>query len=231
MHQEICEKPGKNPPHSPQEDFSTDRGTSTGGAGKDPCAENAEKNGTLLRLGPEEGLPPSERNAAEAVEDNVVPTIQRACLNVDLVTYNIMSPAMTRRAATVKTDHVENNHIKFWLGGVSPPILWLSGDDAATISAVIARAAQEGRRPCVAVSNRPSSEMSSDHSVQERLFGMMYSILYQLLQEIDGYKPLSGDQPIPSHDLDASIISMHLTLSYIRDIILLVPRCVVVVDA
>jgi hypothetical protein len=185
---------------------------------------NAAQNGKILQIGPEQGLPAEGTGTGTSTQSI---DIQEALSHLELVTHNIMSTKSFSRATNLKADHIVKNKLKSWLDGTSPPVLWLSGSEAPTVSAIVCKVALQRKRPFVAVSIRHTNV---ELSYEEHLYRMVYSILYQLLHQIENGTSIVIDNGLPVLDLDFAMTSMSLALQLIGIILSLVPQCIVVVD-
>ncbi len=98
------------------------------------------------------------------------------------------------------------------------------------MSAILYNVALEKKRAIVAFASR-HAENGKMLSYEERLFRMVYSILYQLLQQLPEESifalPDMGGQ---FSDLKLSMESMPLALRYMKYFLDLIPQCIVLVD-
>ncbi|KAH7157946.1 hypothetical protein B0J13DRAFT_185010 [Dactylonectria estremocensis] len=178
----------------------------------------------LLHAGPELGVPPA------AAEADPGPDIGSALSHLRSVAHEMMSLGLQTRVKNLLADHYIKRVFTEWYSGTSSPRLWLYGDQAGTVSAIAYMAARDQRRPAIAFSGRHAAagQLLTD---QDRLFRMMYSLLFQLLQQFEGISILAVtgvDKPFT--DLGLSMESMQLALKYMRYFLGLLPECVCIVD-
>ncbi|KAH7270920.1 hypothetical protein B0J15DRAFT_483697 [Fusarium solani] len=184
-------------------------------------SEEGERQVPLLHTGPELGIPP----AAEPE-----PTVGSALSHLTSIAREIMSPSLRTKVINLKADHHVKNVFTSWYKGAIPPRLWLHGDQAGTVSAIAYIAARDQRRPTIAFSCRHAAD-GRLLSGEDRLFRMVYSLLFQLLQQLEDIPTLAVtgvDRPFT--DLQLSMESMPLALQYMRYFLSLLPECIVVVD-
>ncbi|KAI8681094.1 hypothetical protein NCS55_00359800 [Fusarium keratoplasticum] len=184
-------------------------------------SEEEERQVSLLHTGPELGIPP----AAEPE-----PTVGPALPHLTSIAHEIMSAGLQTRVMNLKADHHIKNTFSNWYKGTIPPRLWLQGDQAGTVSAIAYMAARDQRRPTIAFSGRHAAggRLLTD---KEKLYRMIYSLLFQLLQQLGDIPTLAVTGVDRSFtDLQLSMESMPLALQYMRYFFSLLPECIVVVD-
>ncbi|EEU46694.1 uncharacterized protein NECHADRAFT_77328 [Fusarium vanettenii 77-13-4] len=175
----------------------------------------------LLHTGPELGISSPAEHA---------PTVGSALSHLTSIAHEIMNPGLRARALNLRADHHVKNVFTSWYKGTIPARLWLHGDQAGTVSAIAYMAARDQRRPTIAFSGRHAAggRLLTD---KEKLYRMVYSLLFQLLQQLEDIPTLAVtgvDRPFT--DLQLSMESMPLALQYMGYFLSLLPECIVVVD-
>ncbi|UPK97353.1 hypothetical protein LCI18_008288 [Fusarium solani-melongenae] len=175
----------------------------------------------LLHAGPELGVPPAAERG---------PTVESALSHLTSIAPEMMNAGVRTKAMNLKADHHVKNVFTSWYKGTIPARLWLNGDQAGTVSAIAYMAARDQRRPTIAFSGRHAAggRLLTD---EEKLYRMTYSLLFQLLQQLEDIPTLAVtvvDRPFT--DLQLSMESMPLALQYMRYFLSLLPECIVVVD-
>ncbi|KAM0418756.1 hypothetical protein ACHAPT_012354 [Fusarium lateritium] len=186
--------------------------------------EEEKEQAPLLYAGPELGIPP------ETATEEPGPTIDSALSHLTSIAHEVMSSGVQMKTMNLKVDHYVKGVFSKWFEGTISPRLWLHGDQAGTVSAIAYTAARDQRRPTIAFSGRHAAQgqLLTD---EERLFRMVYSLLFQLLQHLEDISTLAVtgvDRPFT--DLQLSIESMPLALKYMRYFLSLLPECIAVVD-
>ncbi|KAK3370470.1 hypothetical protein B0H63DRAFT_564625 [Podospora didyma] len=145
--------------------------------------------------------------------------------------HEIMSPAMETRTRNLRADHQLKRKLTEWFGSGACPCLWLYGDQSDTVSAIVYATALDRRRPAIAFSGR-HTEGGQQLTSENRFHKMVYSFLFQVLQQFDGIsEPLVVTGVDGSFDeLDLSMNSMPLALQYLGYFIHLLPECICIVD-
>ncbi|KAI1408649.1 hypothetical protein F5Y13DRAFT_106702 [Hypoxylon sp. FL1857] len=191
-----------------------------------------EEGPPLLHAGPDLGVPPAPTG----------PGLDRgsALSHLEGIAHEIMSTSLSTRVKGLCVDHHLKRKLTEWFTGKTangetpaqpiPPRLWLYGDQAGTISATVYTAALDRRRPAIAFAGRHSAG-GQLLSAQERLFRMVYSLLFQLLQQLEDLSVFvvpGVDKPFT--DLDVSMQSMPLALEYLSYFLSILPECICIVD-
>ncbi|KXX75218.1 hypothetical protein MMYC01_207130 [Madurella mycetomatis] len=187
--------------------------------------EENKRNGTrpaLLNVGPELGVP-------SPVADPAV-NRQSALSHLASITPGIMNSGLQVRVKNLRADHHVKRIFTEWYSGIISPRLWLHGGEASTVSATVYAAALDRRRPAIAFASRHAA---TGHVLadQDRLYRMVYSLLFQLLQQFEGIPNLAvAGVSQPFTDLALSLESMPLALQYMRYFLDMLPECVCILD-
>ena len=142
-----------------------------------------------------------------------------------------MSPGLKQRTRNLTADHHLKKLLTQRFKGEKQiePVLWFSGDQANIVSAIVYHAALDRRRPVVAFASRHNAN-GQYLSSQQRLFKMVYSVLFQVLQVLEedsSFAVVGVDKPFT--ELGLSIDSMSLALQYIEYVLGLLPECICIV--
>jgi hypothetical protein len=140
-----------------------------------------------------------------------------------------MNTKFSQRANSLKADNFVKNKFETWLAGKSRPRLWLQGKSSSAISAIVYREAYERHRPIVAFACRHIGSAGEELSYEERLFKMVFSILFQLLHQFEEQNEIVVVTDVDGsfEDLAVSMDSMPLALKFMRNLLCLVPQCIV----
>lgn len=141
----------------------------------------------LLHTGPELGISSPAEHA---------PTVGSALSHLTSIAHEIMNPGLRARALNLRADHHVKNVFTSWYKGTIPARLWLHGDQAGTVSAIAYMAARDQRRPTIAFSGRHAAggRLLTD---KEKLYRMVYSLLFQLLQQLEDIPTLAVTGHLP----------------------------------
>jgi len=130
-------------------------------------------------------------------------------------------PGRINKSKKLESRYVLRNKLESWLPG---------GKAASTVSAIVYTVGIERNRPVIAVACRHVYGDGVQISAEERLCRMVYSVLFQLLYQIGDNTVLLLDTGDSFGNFNASIASMLMALKMIRNLLSLIPRCVVIVD-
>ncbi|CZR58539.1 uncharacterized protein PAC_08431 [Phialocephala subalpina] len=178
----------------------------------------------LLSVGPEDGISKEKLTEASGL------FVNSALAHLEDFTYEVMENKASLRMPNLKADHVLRTAITSWLAGLTPPRLCLQGSSSTNVTGIFYHVALEKRRPIVAFACR-FAEKGKLLSHEERLLQMVYSVLFQLLQQ----HPEGSSFDIPDvggffSDLNLSMESMPLALRYMKYFLDLVPQNIVILD-
>ncbi|RSL85402.1 hypothetical protein CEP51_003378 [Fusarium floridanum] len=177
-------------------------------------------NGQGLQSGPDAGIPTTAPvlNTTTAVS------------HLEGIAHEIMSARTENKVKNICGDFQLRRILGEWFSGQNPPRLWLYGDQASTVSAAVYAAALDRRQPCIAFTGRHfAGTQQLNH--QSRLFRMVYSLLFQILQQFDEDAILIVTDVDGSFtDLDLSMESMPLAISFLRYFLGLLPQCICIID-
>lgn len=189
---------------------------------------NNSQRGELLQVGPEEELPRAEASAGPSTTLGV----KAAKSHLEGAAGAIMNTKFSQRANSLKADNFVKNKFETWLAGKSLPRLWLQGKSSSAISAIVYRVAHERHRPIVAFACCHIGSAGEELSYEERLFKMVFSILFQLLHQFEEQNEIVVVTDVDGsfEDLTVSMDSMPLALNFMRNLLCLVPQCIVVID-
>jgi len=188
---------------------------------------NNSQGNSILLIGPEEGV------ASSVSSTDSVPTIlsiKGESSHLERVSYTSMSAAISTKVNNMRADFVLRNKFETWLSGVSSHCLWLSGKSARTISAVVYKVGIDRMRPIAAVACRHVDAEGVEIKSEERLYRMIYSVLFQLLHLIEDDAAVFEGPKERIGDLNTSITSMPVAMKMIENLLSLIPQCVVLVD-
>ncbi|OTA56644.1 hypothetical protein K449DRAFT_425227 [Hypoxylon sp. EC38] len=187
---------------------------------------------SLIHAGPDLGVPPPATS----------PGLDRssALSHLEGIAHEIMSTSLNTRVKDLRVDHQLKRKLTEWFSGKTingetptppiPPRLWLYGDQAGIISATVYTAALDRRRPVIAFAGRHSAA-GRYLSAQDRLFRIVYSLLFQLLQQLEDVPVfVVPDVDGAFTELDVSMKSMPLALKYFAYFLSILPECVCIVD-
>ncbi|KAI1504846.1 hypothetical protein F5X99DRAFT_370065 [Biscogniauxia marginata] len=160
------------------------------------------------------------------------PELKRASAMSHLkdITRDFMSASLRTRVKNLRVDHQLRRKLVEWFSGKTSSLLWLYGDQASTISATIYTTALDRRRPVVAFAGQHIAA-GQYLTGQDRLFKMVYSLLFQLLQQFDeslAFVITEVDKPFT--ELRLSTESMPLAMKYLGYFLSILPDCICIVD-
>lgn len=171
----------------------------------------------LVQIGPHEGI---------AVDD-----ARQKLYSLNSIEFSTMKSGVSQYACSLKVTSIMKDRISSLLSFASPPRLWLSGKSATTISATLFKILSEKGRRVLAFAGRHVDRQGDILSQERRLIQMVYSMIFQILQQLqDEESLLLVDVGGSFRELDATIQTLPLGLKILKYLLDVHPHCIVIVD-
>lgn len=192
------------------------------------------RQGTRISVGPADGVPDDIASIdCTPTPDEYVPmlNVHSALLHLKSYTQPPMNAAIAAKAKKMKADTMFVKTVQSWLNGDAAPRLWLSGKNYKTISAIIFDVALKRNRHVIAHFCRHYQRDGSFVSHEDRFISLVYSLLFQLLIQLpNGINIPASIKGLSFNTIDGDIKTIELAVSYVRELILFFPQCVIIID-
>jgi hypothetical protein len=165
------------------------------------------------------------------------PEVASALLLVEPYIQPTMTDDFAADASRMKVDGLLIRKLGIWLSSdqssSSSSRLWLFGPRATTLSAIVFDAARKRHRAAVAYPCRHVDRAGNEMTEEKILVGLVYSFIYQLLQQLPKKSESNLDVWVSGKDLeglDGSFDSVGQAIGLIESLLKNVQKCVCIVD-
>lgn len=195
-----------------------------------------KSSSNLLTLGPDAGVQVSHVPLPKAGSG---PDAASALLLVEPYIQPTMTDDFAASASRMKVDGLVIRKLRTWLSNSDDPAplsssrLWLFGPKSTTLSAIVFDTARKRRRAAVAYPCRHVDRAGNEVTEEMSLVGLVYSFIYQLLQQLPKESESTLDGWTGGKDLaglDGTFDSVGQAIGLIESLLKIVPKCVCVVD-
>jgi hypothetical protein len=194
--------------------------------------ELQKKSGeNLLALGPDAGV--SKDSSAESGEPYKLtqPHIAEAILLVQPHIQGTMTKDFAAKANKMKVEGSVIRKLRTWLSDPGLSRLWLFGSKSTTLSAIVFDTARKRNRPVVAYPCRHISHAGCQNTEEDISVGLVYSFIYQLLQQLPSDTVLDGwTRKEKFSVLDGTFDSVSDGIVLIKVLLKAVPDCCCIID-
>jgi hypothetical protein len=188
-----------------------------------------KSNGNLLTLGPDAGIgngtPPTGGHVA------IGSSLASALSLVEPYVHTTMTDDFAAKTSRMKVEAVIIRKLKTWLANPARSRLWLYGTNSTTLSAAVFDTARKRHRPAVAYPCRHIGHNGKVVTEQELLVGLVYSLIYQFLQQLPEGTNLDGWTGSPNlPGLDGASDSVPQAVLLLQSLLELLPQSVCIID-
>ncbi|KAH6693383.1 hypothetical protein DL95DRAFT_448687 [Leptodontidium sp. 2 PMI_412] len=187
--------------------------------------------GNLLKFGPDAGVGTISEVKAEETDEVVQSHISDAILLVQPHIQESMTEEFAGKASRMNVDGPVIRKLKTWLSEPSLSRLWLFGPKSTTLSAIVFDTARKRHRPIAAYPCRHINHAGSQNTEEDILVGLVYSFIYQLLQQLLPGTILDGwTRKEKFAVLNGTLDSVSECILFIRVLLRAIPGCTCIID-
>lgn len=155
--------------------------------------ELQKKSGeNLLALGPDAGASKDSSRESEESNELTQSHIAEAILLVQPFIQGTMTEDFVAKVNKMKVEGSVIRKLRIWLSDPNLSRLWVFGPKSTILSAVVFDTARKRNRPVVAYPYRHISHAGCQNTEEDILVGLVYSFIYQLLQQLPPATVLDG---------------------------------------
>jgi hypothetical protein len=188
--------------------------------------------GNLLIFGPDAGVGKDVIMKKDESDDQTAESyISAALLLVKPHIQQTMTDDFAAKANKMKVEAIVIRKLRTWLSDATLSRLWLFGPKSTTLSAIVFDTARKRHRPVIAYPCRHINHAGVQNTEQDVLVGLVYSFIYQLLQQIPPGTVLDGwTEKSKFAVLDGIIDSVSECIQLIKVLLRAAPGCCCIID-
>jgi len=183
--------------------------------------------GSLLILGPDAGV---NNNPVPASKIDQFDTAA-ALLLVQPHVQPAMTDEFAAQASKLRVQGTVVRKLKFWLSDPTASLLWIYGQKSTSLSAIVFEVVRQRNRPAVAYPCRHYNHVGEQATEEDLFVGLIYSIIYQLLQQLPQETILDGwTSKEKLGALDGTFSSVGSAIGFLSILLKSIPNCVCIID-